>query len=1143
MANTQSNDTPKKIGTLTVLGHSYIGGSNQNDSGTPNVYRNSMLSKLCGMLGIHQENVINLAQSGSYLTRRFSGLLNSSWGGYAGSNAFIYPVNSAAMNSSTDVVKSDKTIPGTGSAIIVHGVNDIVFGHDNSLLGVVDWSRDVLIQRAVKNSIRSILSRLKSGVVFCSQTINGAITWTGAQIFGGTLANGFGDTSFSAAWSDVAIASQTYATIQHPFSSGSAYRSSTTNGSSFTLTLPRNFTGGTIAVQMFGSPNGATYLAAQIVAGTATSVGATTLTDTTASWTPGALVGTTITCGGRTLVVTSNTATVATGSAGWVGGTPAAGAYETTTILVNGSTDFVTSGTLVILVESEEMLVTSGLGTTAWVVTRGVNGTTKTNHYIEGIVAARVTVSPTSSYVDWTGTSSAGAATATISNGSPAVITEPAHGLKPGDCVVFSTTGSLPSGLTAGRPYYVSSSGLTANTFSVSASSFSNLQSSVSATGTNTTAITSLGVNTNTIAVGQPVTGTNVPVGAYVAAIVSSNAFTLSVPTTGALSTITFGAYFGPGPLVATTTAGSGTHTVTRRTLLSGQGAYKEPIPVVQRFTFTNADAGKTLIGTCNKNTSDTSFAFMFDSWWIEAEASTPTVMTNLIDYRSNQFIKISPSRINDFNKSVYVDVAAEFDNFVQVADIYTPWYNKNGYSCAAVFGTGTTAVYTTNALSDSSAGWAINNDCVGSTITAGGKTLTVTGNWLGLSGTANAAVTTTNTSLTDTRISLAANQGVGSVITCNGKTMTVTSTTGGNTFVGAGWSGGGNPGNGFSWTNTSTIYGSGGWSGGGTPTAFSAYETTSITFTANSSTFTPTVGQTMTWGGSNTSEIVTVTSVSGTSPNLTIGIARAQLNSSKTNNAGNAFFPRIWFGSFDWMHTDMIHPNEKGHAICAEQMYRAFQTMPIPTDYQLADVAGNWQQLSQDPAMGIVDNYYYYPDATVAAASSVATIGKQFAIPIRIPKRCMITEIGCWMGATAMAANGVIRFGIFFPDYTHARPGNLIQDFGTRAATTANAQVTLTGIQQVLDPGIYWLSAVQQVAATGGSWDVVSGLNYPYIATVSPLGAQGQDPVGYSRTGITTNTAFAAAWIPINPGYSVELPNPSSVPRIYVRLRAPNYA
>jgi Flp pilus assembly protein TadG len=77
--------------------------------------------------------------------------------------------------------------------------------------------------------------------------------------------------------------------------------------------------------------------------------------------------------------------------------------------------------------------------------------------------------------------------TFTVTAASPAVFTKTGHGLTAGTPVVFSTTGSLPSGLTAGRPYYVLSSGLTTNTFKVSTSSGgSAVNTSGSQSGTHT---------------------------------------------------------------------------------------------------------------------------------------------------------------------------------------------------------------------------------------------------------------------------------------------------------------------------------------------------------------------------------------------------------------------------------------------------------------------------------------------------------------------------------------------------------------------------------------------------------------------------------------------------------------------------------
>jgi hypothetical protein len=62
------------------------------------------------------------------------------------------------------------------------------------------------------------------------------------------------------------------------------------------------------------------------------------------------------------------------------------------------------------------------------------------------------------------------AAPATISIASPAVITLTGHGLAPNSTIVFSTTGALPMGLTAGTEYYVIGSSITTNTFEVATS-------------------------------------------------------------------------------------------------------------------------------------------------------------------------------------------------------------------------------------------------------------------------------------------------------------------------------------------------------------------------------------------------------------------------------------------------------------------------------------------------------------------------------------------------------------------------------------------------------------------------------------------------------------------------------------------------
>ncbi len=59
----------------------------------------------------------------------------------------------------------------------------------------------------------------------------------------------------------------------------------------------------------------------------------------------------------------------------------------------------------------------------------------------------------------------------TVTIATPGVFSLTAHGYVAGDIVIFSTTGALPTGLSAGVRYYVIAGGLTANAFEVSTTS------------------------------------------------------------------------------------------------------------------------------------------------------------------------------------------------------------------------------------------------------------------------------------------------------------------------------------------------------------------------------------------------------------------------------------------------------------------------------------------------------------------------------------------------------------------------------------------------------------------------------------------------------------------------------------------------
>ena len=89
--------------------------------------------------------------------------------------------------------------------------------------------------------------------------------------------------------------------------------------------------------------------------------------------------------------------------------------------------------------------------------------------------------------------------TVTITNATPAVVTYTSSGLITGTPVVFTTTGALPTGITAGTTYYVLTA-LTASTFTIA--------TTVGGTAINTSSAGS-GVHTCTITTPTSVTQTN----------------------------------------------------------------------------------------------------------------------------------------------------------------------------------------------------------------------------------------------------------------------------------------------------------------------------------------------------------------------------------------------------------------------------------------------------------------------------------------------------------------------------------------------------------------------------------------------------------------------------------------------------------
>ena len=168
-------------------------------------------------------------------------------------------------------------------------------------------------------------------------------------------------------------------------------------------------------------------------------------------------------------------------------------------------------------------------------------------------------------------TSAITAETVTITIATPGVVTWTGHPFTEGQAIRFSTSGALPTGITAGTTYYISSAGLTANTFQIAAS----FSDAIAGTSSVATSGSQSGVQTAT-ALGSSIL--NVTLEDHGLSVGDTIAF--SIPTTigsGSFATTILGTY----PATAVTDADNFTislDAVTSLPLKTGMNGNKSQI-------------------------------------------------------------------------------------------------------------------------------------------------------------------------------------------------------------------------------------------------------------------------------------------------------------------------------------------------------------------------------------------------------------------------------------------------------------------------------------------------------------------------------------------------------------------------------------
>lgn len=361
-----SGTIANRIGSFIFAGHSWLvyGGSGGREQGRR---AEGVAGRFASMENISTTEVISLGRSGAQLTDDSA----FPWIGWAGLNQLLVPP--ANLRRGITRTPSAPYASQPGGMFLMYLINDI-------LSDVLGPTNNRGVYRAYGHALRSVICARRSGGNFedtdVSRTVtDGVTTNASTSLTSATAAFTVADvgkaitsTDIPAGTTILVVLSDTQVTLSQAMTashtgqtvtiagqvaysgfattvstgraSGKGYRKSVTNGDTFTFTLPNDFPGGTVAIQAIGTADVNTLLSGAI----------------------------------------NNSVTSITVSAF---------GYQTVP----------SSGSTLIQIDSEQMLVTAGGGTTTLTVTRGVNGTTAASHSnnaaVTGVSGANITWSGT----------------------------------------------------------------------------------------------------------------------------------------------------------------------------------------------------------------------------------------------------------------------------------------------------------------------------------------------------------------------------------------------------------------------------------------------------------------------------------------------------------------------------------------------------------------------------------------------------------------------------------------------------------------------------------------------------------------------------------------------------------------------------
>jgi len=302
---------------------------------------------------------------------------------------------------------------------------------------------------------------------------------------------------------------------------------------------------------------------------------------------------------------------------------------------------------------------------------------------------------------------------------------------------------------------------------------------------------------------------------------------------------------------------------------------------------------------------------------------------------------------------------------------------------------------------------------------------------------------------------------------------------------------------------------------------------TTTVSVTANDPTTFAALGTGWLLTGFAEDMLVTAnTLVSGSTFSITV--TRGYNGTTKSSHPTTSIM-----GDMTWMSSDHVHPNSEGAIVRADIIYDAFAACaPYYSEYGEAAASSSSTQDAHDTHFGVTDNWWQQaPTGGNLTANTTFTKDKQWYWPFRVPERVILAGVAIVTGTSAGTSTNV-RFGLYTPGIDRSTPGDLVRELGTSAttATTSSREVTT---HVVLEPGIYWISVVNQGTTAGGVRTVTGANMVPF----SP------QYVSSVNTGVALNTFFAETGVSSNcPSSATPVSDAGPIPYVWLKFRKPRY-